>query len=34
MAKKKFINEVNDEVKPLNDIWPDINLQTTDLSVT
>jgi len=33
-ARKKFINEVNNEVKPLNDIWPDLNFQTTDSSVT
>jgi hypothetical protein len=29
-ARKKFINEINYEVKLHNDIWPDINLQTTD----
>jgi len=29
-ARKKFINESNDEVKSYDDIWPDINLQTTD----
>lgn len=29
-AIKKFINEINDEVKSHNDIWPDINLRTTD----
>ena len=29
-AQKKFINEINDEVKLHNDIWPGINLQTTD----
>jgi hypothetical protein len=28
--QKKFINEMNDEVKLYNDIWPDIKLQTTD----
>jgi hypothetical protein len=29
-AQKKCINEMNDEVKLYNDIWPDIKLQTTD----
>ena len=29
-ARKKIINEINDEVILHNDIWPDINLQTTD----
>ena len=29
-VRKKFINEVDDEVKQINDIWPNINLQTTD----
>ena len=29
-ARKKFTNEINDEVNLRNDIWPDINLQTTD----
>jgi hypothetical protein len=29
-ARKKFINEINEEVKLYNDIWPDIKLQTTD----
>jgi len=29
-ARKKFTNEINDEVNLRNDIWPDIYLQTTD----
>jgi DNA-directed RNA polymerase subunit L len=29
-ARKKLINEVTDEVKPLNNSWPDLNLQTAD----
>ena len=29
-AGKKFINEINEEVKSHNDSWPSINLQTTD----
>jgi len=29
-ARKKIINEINDEVILHNDIWPDINLQTAD----
>ena len=29
-ARKKFINEVKDEVKLHNNIWPDINFQTVD----
>jgi hypothetical protein len=29
-ARKKFISEINDEVISYNDIWPHINLQTTD----
>jgi hypothetical protein len=29
-AQEKFINEINDKVTLHNDIWPDINLQTTD----
>jgi hypothetical protein len=29
-ARKKIRNEINDEVKLHNDIWPDINLQTAD----
>jgi len=29
-ARKKFIIEINDEVKSHNNIWSDINLQTTD----
>ena len=29
-ARKKITNEINDEVNLHNDIWPDINLQTTD----
>jgi hypothetical protein len=29
-ARKKFINEINDEVNSHNDIRPDINLRTTD----
>jgi hypothetical protein len=29
-ARKKFINEMNDEIKLHNDVWRDINLQTTD----
>jgi hypothetical protein len=28
--RKKFVNEINDEIKSHNDIWPDINLQTKD----
>jgi hypothetical protein len=28
--REKFINEINDKVTLYNDIWPDINLQTTD----
>ena len=28
--RKKFINEMNDEINLHNDVWPDINLQTTD----
>jgi hypothetical protein len=27
-AQKKIINEINDEVKLHNDIWPDINFLT------
>jgi len=29
-ARKKFVNEINDEVKLHNNNWPDINLQTID----
>jgi hypothetical protein len=29
-AREKFINEINDKVTLHNDIWPDINLKTTD----
>jgi len=29
-ARKKFINEINDEVILHNDIWPDMNLQKSD----
>jgi hypothetical protein len=29
-AREKFINEINGKVTLHNDIWPDINLQTTD----
>ena len=29
-VRKKFINEINDDVKSDNNIWPDIDLQTTD----
>jgi hypothetical protein len=29
-AREKFINEIYDKVTLHNDIWPDINLQTTD----
>jgi hypothetical protein len=30
MARKKFINVLDDEMKLHNDIWPDRNLQTTN----
>jgi hypothetical protein len=29
-AQKKNINEINNEIKSHNDIWPDVNLEIRD----